>query len=409
MKGVLVILDGLGDLPCKVLGDRTPLEAAETPNSAFLLTRGESGYMYPIKPGVVPGSDESLVSIFDNDLFSSSRGQIEAMGVGLNLVRGDLALRVNFGTIDSLNNGNIIDRLAGRTLTTEEANSLAKAINKMEFPSKFIFIPTIQHRGVLVFKGGFSETISGNDPFPSNDKIKKCKPLNEDENSQYAVNVVNEFLDKSFHILKNHPVNENRIRKGLLPANYFFIRGPGVYIPKLRQYRKWVSLGYMPTEIGFSKLSGMKTITFDYPKLKDLDAYENLWDGLKKACKYATKMIKKHALNYDYAYIHIKETDLPGHDNKPIEKKLMIEYIDKTLIKFLREFCPPRKIRVAITGDHSTPCKLKSHSADPVPVLFYNDSIPRLLPNFGFSKEKSKGKKFSEKEARKGNLGRIIG
>jgi len=154
----------------------------------------------------------------------------------------------------------------------------------------------------------------------------------------------------------------------------------------------------MPMEIGFSKVSGMKSFSFDYPKLKGLDAYENLWKGLRKACKYAIKIINKNSKKYDYIYVHIKETDLPGHDNKPMEKKLMIEYIDMTLFKFLRKFCTKKKVKVVVTGDHSTPCKLKSHSADPVPVLYY--SAEDVKPE-----EKS----FSEAEARKGKLGEILG
>ena len=121
MKGILVILDGLGDLPNNQLGGKTPLEAAKTPNMDFLATRGELGFMYPVKPGFVPESDEAIVSIFNNNLISSTRGQLEAKGTGLNLTRGDLALRVNFATIDSLEKGNILDRRAGRNLTTEEA------------------------------------------------------------------------------------------------------------------------------------------------------------------------------------------------------------------------------------------------------------------------------------------------
>src|SRR3990170_1477923 len=99
MKGILVILDGLGDLPCKQLGEKTPLEAAEMPNLDFLAARSEMGYMYPVKPGFIPQSDEAIVSIFGNDLNNSSRGQLEARGTDLKLVRGDLALRVNFAAI----------------------------------------------------------------------------------------------------------------------------------------------------------------------------------------------------------------------------------------------------------------------------------------------------------------------
>ena len=403
MKGVLVVMDGLGDLPSKQLDEKTPLESADTPNMDFLASRGEMGYMYPVKPEFTPESDEAIVSMFGNDLISSTRGQLEVRGTEINLMRGDLALRVNFATIDSIENGNILDRRAGRTLTTAEAEILSKAINnKIKLPCKFIFKPTIQHRAVLVFKGGFSDSILGNDltyikgKTQSMNKIGFCKPLDDDENSSYTANIVNEFIEKVYEVLKNHPINLERKRKGLMPANYIFVRGAGTEIPKLKQYRTWLSIAYMPLEIGFSKTSGMSVFSFGYPKLKELDVYSNLYDGLKEVCDFSIKVLKKNYKKYDYAYIHIKETDLPGHDNKPIEKKRMIEYIDKTLFSFLREFAPINKIKVVVTADHSTPCRLKDHSADPVPVLLYNNSPLRK-------------RKFCEKEAMNGSLKEIIG
>ncbi len=403
MKGILVILDGVGDLPNKQLNDKTPLEAANMPNLDFLAARGEMGFMYPVKPGFVPESDEAIVSIFGNDLISSTRGQLEARGTDIKLARGDLALRVNFATIDSINSGNVIDRRAGRTLTTEESEILAKALNKkIKLPCDFVLKPTIQHRGVLVLRGGFSDNILGNDltymqgKSLNVDKIKACKPMDDDENSQYNANLVNEFIEKAHEILDKHPVNEERRKRGLLAANYLFVRGAGIESPKLKLYKGWVSANYMPLEIGFSRVCGMQNFSFDYPKLKNLDAYANLYDGLAKACKFSIKVLKQNLKKADYAYIHLKETDLPGHDNKPFEKKLMLEYIDKTFFKFLRKFAPPNKIKVVVTADHSTPCKLKVHSADPVPVLFYNNSIP-------------KEKKFCEKQARKGVLGSMKG
>ena len=402
MKGILVILDGIGDLPIKQLGDKTPLESAEMPNLNFLTARGKMGYMHPVKPGFIPESDEAIVSIFGNSLISSTRGQLEAKGAGLKLKRGDLALRVNFAAIDSLKKGNIIDRRAGRTLTTMEAEILAKALNKIKLPCEFVFEPTIQHRAVLAFRGGFSDNISGNDATyimgksSVADKVGFCKPQDDDENSQYTANIVNEFTEKAHEILNKHPVNVERKRKGLLAANHLLVRGPGIETPKLKFYKNWMSVAYMPLEIGFSELCGMKVFSFEYPKLKSLDAYKNLYDGLKKACKFSIKALKKNHKNFDYAYIHLKETDIPGHDNKPVEKKLMLEYIDKTFFKFLKKFAPPNKIKVVVTADHSTPCKLKIHSADPVPVLLYEDSIP-------------KGKKFCEKQARYGSLGGMKG
>lgn len=405
MKGVLIILDGLGDLPSRQLDNKTPLESAHTPNLDFLSARSEMGYMYPVRPGFIPESDEAIVSIFSNDLISSTRGQLEAKGAGIKLTRGDLALRANFATIDNLKDRNILDRRAGRTLTTKEAEILAKDLNnKIKLTSDFIFKPTIQHRGVLVIKGGLSDNISSNDigiysegKFYESKKVSLCEPLDEDENSQYTANIINEFLAQAFEILDNHPINETRRKKGLMPANYLLVRGAGIEIPKLKIYKKWLSVAYMPLEIGFSKLCGMETETFDYPTLKGIDVYKNLYDGLEKMCNFSIKSLKKNYNKYDYAYIHIKETDIPGHDNKPFEKKQMIEFIDRTLFRFLRKFAPPKEISIVVTGDHSTPCKLKSHSADPVPVLFFHkNTIPHE-------------NKFSEKNSRTGSLGKIEG
>ena len=405
MRGVLIILDGIGDLPNKILGDKTPLESALTPNLDFLAARGELGIMFPVKPDFVPESDEAIVSIFGNDLISSTRGQLEARGSDLKLVRGDLALRVNFATIDNYKNGNLIDRRAGRTLTTKEAKELARTLNnKINLSCKFVFEPTIQHRAVLVFRGGFSDMITGNDSTyemgqtKNMNKIGFCKPKDDDENSQYTANIVNEFVEKAYGILDNHPINEERRRKGLMPANFLLVRGAGIEPPKLKIYKKWMSVAYMPLEIGFSKVSGMENFSFDYPALENMDVYKNLYDGLKEACNYSIKYLKNNYKKFDYAYIHIKETDLPGHDNKPLEKKEMIEYLDSTLFDFLRKFAPVNGINVVITADHSTPCRLKNHSADPVPVLFYNpkNSIP-------------KEKRFTERDARSGNLGKMNG
>ncbi len=398
MKGILVVLDGLGDLPVRQFGEKTPLEAAETPNLDFFANRGELGYMYTLKQGSIPDTDDAIVSIFGNDIAMSTRGQLEAIGADIEMKRGDLAFRTNFATIDSIKQGNILDRRAGRTLTTKEAQILAKSINEISLVKRFVFQPTIQHRGVLVFRGGFSDDIIGNDIVRNRQTLSGlfAKAVEDDENSQYTINVVNEFLEKAHEVLKNHEVNRKRVERGLLPANFLLLRGPGIEPPKLKYYRNWVSNAYVPVIKGFAKASGMKVVSFRYPKLKKLDVYETLHKGLKKACKMAIKTIKRNHKKFDYAFIYIKETDVPGHDNKPLEKKMMIEYIDQTLFNFLRKFVQSKKTKIAVTGDHSTPCKLKNHSEDPVPVLLYNDSPPRE-------------KTFSEGEARKGSLGRIIG
>ena len=142
LKGIFILLEGLGDLPNRQLGDKTPLEAADTPNLDFLATRGELGYMYPVKPGFVSGADESLISIFGNDLTFRASGQLEALGAGINVSRGDLAFSINFASMDK--DGNIIDRRVARTLNSEEAAILSMAINKIKISCEFVFKSVIK-------------------------------------------------------------------------------------------------------------------------------------------------------------------------------------------------------------------------------------------------------------------------
>lgn len=401
MKGMFIILDGVGDLPIKQFSGKTPLEEARTPNLDYLAERSQMGIMYTVEKGFTPGSDEAIISIFGNSLSECSRGQLEAYGTNIKIKDGDLAFRTNFATIDSWKKGNISDRRSGRTLSTKEAEQLSKTINEIEFEVPFEFVATVQHRGVLVFRGKFSDKITGNDETYSGarsipaTKVIPCKALNK--SSFDTANMINLFLRKVHEALDNHPVNEARHKKGFLKANYLLVRGPGSRKPKLKQYKKWMSIGYMPLEKGFSRLSGMSVFEFDYPPLKHADSYENLWDALKKAVKFSVKTLKKQKNNFDYAYIHLKETDLPGHDNKPYEKKAMIEYLDKKFFKFIRKFAVKNDIKVVATADHSTPCILKNHSADPVPVMEYH--------NF----EVLSGQRFCEKDAKLGNLGVFLG
>jgi len=400
MKGILVILDGIGDLPHKLLDGKTPLEAAETPNLDYLASKGELGEMYPINENKVPESDSAIVSILGNNYLESSRGQLEARGAGIKLERGDLAMRANFGTIDNLKSKKVIDRRAGRTLTTKEADILAAAINKqVKLPCKFLFKPTIQHRAILVLKGGFSDNITNIDPEyskkRSKEKIKFSEPLDDDENSKYTANILNEFVEQSFNILDKHPVNENRRKKGLMPANIIFLRDAGIEKPKLRAMKRWCAITYMPVETGIAKVAEMNVFSFDYPELKNFDVYRNLYEGLEKAISFSIKNLKKHK-ECDYFYIHFKETDVPGHDNKPIEKKKMVELLDKKFFSFLKKFAEKLKIKVVVTGDHSTPCKLKKHSSDPVPLLLCDW-------------KKKYEKRYTEKDAEKGKLEKLYG
>ena len=403
IKKILIILDGAADLPLDFLGERTPLEIAEIPNLDFFVQNGRLGYMYPINEQTIPGSDNALISIFGNNPKLCKRGIYEAIGSGFELKRGDLALRINFGTIENLKTKKVIDRRAGRTLTTKEANLLAETLNKkVKIHSKFEIKSTVQHRGVLVLRGGFSDNISNIDtewstPKKKSEEFKFSEPLDDEENSKYTSNILNEFVIQSFKILNNHPINLERKERGLLPANMIFTRGGGTEIPKIKQYKSWMSINSMPLEIGISKLSKMKIFSSKIPELKSIDVYKHLYNSLNKKIKFSIKTLKRNHKDFLGCYIHFKETDIPGHDNKPYEKKNMLEIIDEKFFRFLKKIAIKNNWKVVVTCDHSTPCKLKAHSSHPVPVLVYD------------GKEKDDTNRFNETEARMGSLGKFYG
>ena len=228
MKGVFVILDGVADLPCSALGDKTPLEVAETPNLDEIAKKSRIDYCYTVKEGIAPESSAAIVSLLGYNPNFAPRGPIETRGLGIKLKNGDLAFRCNFATIEDLESRNIIDRRAGRTLTTEEAKILARVINEnVKLPYKFEFHPSIQHRGVLVIRGGFSDNISNVDPaysisgareFSDGGKLSFSKSFDDEEDSKLSAELVNSFVRQSFEILDKHPINIARAKKGLYSA-----------------------------------------------------------------------------------------------------------------------------------------------------------------------------------------------
>lgn len=404
-KLVFVILDGAADRRCKGLQDRTPYETAFKPNLDYFAENGKTGLIYTVKKGVAPESDVAVLALLGYDPYQwfIGRGSLEAFGADIPLRRGDLALRANFSTVKD---GKIIDRRVGRTLTTESANLLANEINKrvkLDFP--FIFKPTIEHRGILVIRGSFSDNITNTDPAYSNKSVsvkaarsafvQMSRALDDDEASSMSANLINSFSDQSHNILKNSRVNLDRIKNGLLPANYILMRDAGTELPNVpKLHGKWLSIAGMPLEIGISKLVGMQVARFNYPDMKTYDVYDHLYLALKQYIDFAKKVIEKNIDQFDNFYLHIKETDVPGHDGMELHKKKMIEIVDERLFSYLRKL----GVRVCVTSDHATPCCMKNHSDDPVPVVIY-----------GYGKGRGNVKRFDENSAKKGEIGAIKG
>lgn len=411
MKGVFVILDGVADESCSVLNGKTPLEAAETPNLDRIAKRSKIDYCFTMKEGVAPESSGAVVSLFGKEHRYAPRGALEAQGAGVKLTKGDLALRCNFATVDKLD-GDVMDARAGRTLTTKEAKVLAQAINEnVEIGFPFEFYSTNQHRGVLVIRGGFSDNISNADPFYHRGGVNKSggrkvtwsKPLDDDDEAKLAADLVNSFIRKSHEVLDKHPINRSRAKKGLYSANFVLCRDAGNEPIKFKKLKgKWMALGYMPLEKGIARSLGMEVYSFKYPKLKGIDVYSTLYSGLNKAIKNAIKMLKKNRKGIDYFYVHLKETDLPGHDNKPLDKVKMIEIIDKKFFSFLDRYI--RKEKLIITADHVTACRKKAHTGGAVPLLIHPHPKGDVKEKRFTEEEGMNGKKWLGKRVLEGTL-----
>jgi 2,3-bisphosphoglycerate-independent phosphoglycerate mutase len=407
LKLIYIAIDGMGDLPIAELGNKTPLEAAKTPNMDFLAKNGKTGLMYTVRKGVAPESDVAVISLLGYDPFkySTGRGIIEAVGAGIDVADGDLALRCNFATLGK--GKEIIDRRVKRTLTTEEAADLSEAVNEKimleSYPATFEFKSTMGHRAVLVFKSkanGLSGKISNSDPAytivngigvatPDVEMVlKKSEPLDDTKEARNAANLVNEFIEKTHEVWENHPVNKKRATEGKLKANCVLTRDAGSQLPKFfnineRYNVKFAALADMHAEIGIAHLAGMQAALLPPPS-----------GDLERDCEIRVKKLLDILPIYDCFYIHLKGPDEPGHDGNCHRKTEIIYAIDKHFFGPLLQEISLKDHMFCVTCDHATPCALKVHSDTPVPVLISGGKITD-----------EKAGKFSERNCAKGSLG----
>jgi len=409
LKLIYVVIDGLGDLPIKELGDQTPLEYAETPNMDYLASRGKLGLMYTVRKGIAPESDVAVISIlgYDPYKYHVGRGPLEAYGVGMDFEKGDLALRCNFATLGK--DGKIIDRRAGRDLTPEEASRLSEAVNRevrlTSHPAEFEFKNTLGHRGVLVIRSKkirLSRKISNTDPSyeivgglgvansGAELTLRECSPLDNSEASRISAELVNEFTWKSHEVLEKHEVNKKRVSEGKLKANIILSRDAGDELPKFynlsERYKvRFACLADMPVERGISRLVGMHLVEIPSPS-------GNIMADSKLRADNLLNLLP----TFDCFYIHLKGPDEAGHDGEFERKTQIIKEIDNHFFGKIVKEIDLEKTVLCVTADHSTPCRLKSHSDDPVPLLIAGGKInPDGI------------KKFSEKESAKGSLGTL--
>ncbi len=347
-KLALVVLDGLGDIATPEQRNMTPLEMADTPNLDKLVQSGcAQGRLTPVAPGITPGSGPGHLGLFGYDPieYKVGRGVIEALGLGLTLKAGDVAARANFCTVNA--KGIVTDRRAGRipTKKCEELCALLSTKIKKIGDTQVIIEPGKEHRFVIIFRGkGMEGPVTDADPNREGLAIPTVKPIDSKSAKQKkTAKLIAEFYKKALPILKNEK-----------PANAFLMRGiahqPKIPTFEERYQLKAAAIAVYPMYKGLSQLVGMTKIEGPQTIAEQFDAFQKEYD------------------NYDYFFIHYKNTDKAGEDGDFAAKVKAIEEFDQALPRLLAK----KPDVLVITGDHSTPCSMASHSWHPQPVLIHS-------------------------------------
>lgn len=353
-KIVLLVMDGLGGLPLTPEG-KTELETAHKPNMDALAKRSVLGLHHSVPFSITPGSGQAHLGLFGYDpvKYEIGRGVLSALGVDFDLGPHDIAARGNFCSVDE--NGIITDRRAGR-IPTEVGERLCKLLKEnVKLPGVELFLtPEKEYRFVFVLRGeGLSGEVSDTDPQATGRPPYIAEATAPE--GQRTAGLVREFVRQGNEILKNEH-----------PANSFVMRGFAA-MPKWDQFNDvWgvnsVAIAMYPMYRGVAKVVGMKVLPPAASMEEEIEMLEQNWD------------------QHDFFFVHIKKTDSYGEDGNFDEKVHIIEEVDQLLPRILK-LDPDALI---ITGDHSTPAKLKSHSWHPVPTLLYaKDARPDGIAEFG--------------------------
>jgi 2,3-bisphosphoglycerate-independent phosphoglycerate mutase len=386
----MVICDGMGDRPSPEFGNKTPLSYAKKPNLDALANLGAMGLMDPIAPGICPGSDVATLALlgYDPRVYYTGRGALEALGAGVDLNEDDVAFRCNFATIDD--SYRVIDRRAGRI--SEGVSELAESLNKIRLRKvrglNFRFIPTIQHRGVLIFRGeDLSARVTDIDPHKNGMRVLKSIPLSRSPGARRVATAVNEFVESSIRVLSGHPVNVKRHQRGLPIANIVLPRGAGK-LPKLESLEiiglKGVCVAAVALVRGVSKASGLRLL--DVP-----GATGGPDTNFKAKMKAAIEALHED----NFVLLHFKATDVLGHDRDFLGKVEAIQKIDESM-GLVRDMVDAERTLIVVTADHCTPISIGDHSGDPAPLLIHGCGVdPSGAPS------------FDERNAARGDIGRI--
>ena len=376
MKHIIILGDGMADLPVERLGGKTLLQYAHKPMMDQLARDGRCGRLVTVPEGFPPGSEVANTAILGYDLNKvyEGRGPLEAASIGYEMADDDFAIRCNIITLEDgkiiTHNGGNLETDDARVLIDYLNEHLAKPINEREGCERVKFITGIQYRHLLVIKGGNKHIVCAPPHDHPNEEWRPLLVKAEIPEAQYTADLINEMILKSQELLAQHPFNIERAKKGERQANSIW---------------PW-SGGYRPS---------METLMQQYPEIKSGTVISAV-DLIQGIGKYAGLRIVKvpgatgladtnyegkaqaaiDALEHDdFVFVHVEASDEAGHDGDLELKLKTIEYLDQRLIAPIYNKVKDQNVCIAVLPDHLTPVEQRIHVGQPVPFLIWHRGI----------------------------------
>lgn len=372
MKYLVVLCDGMADYPVEELGNKTPLEAADTPNMDALAKTAQVGLIKTVADGLKPGSDVANLSVLGYDPMEcyTGRSPLEAGSIGIDMKDTDVSLRCNLVTLSDEANyedKTILDYCAD-DISTEEAEILVNYLGEKLSNDEFRFYSGVSYRHCLIWNNGTLDIGTLTPPHDITGKpIKEYVPKHPNAAKLY------DLMKKSYDLLKDHPVNKAREEKGLRPANSIWLWGEGVRANLINFKEKFGVKASMISAVdllkGIGKFSGMNVV-----EVEGATGYiDTNFEGKAQAA------IDEFKNGQDFVYIHVEAPDECGHRHEIENKPKAIEYIDKLILNPVNEYLKGtgEDYKILITPDHATPLALKTHTNDPVPFMIYCSNKPQ--------------------------------
>ncbi|MBO5425976.1 MAG: cofactor-independent phosphoglycerate mutase [Lachnospiraceae bacterium] len=369
MKYVIVLGDGMADYPLEAIGGKTPLEYANTPTMDKLAAVSEIGLVHTIPDGMSPGSDTANLSVigYDPKIYYSGRSPLEALSIGVDMESTDISFRCNIVTVsedeEEYENKTIIDHSSSE-ISTEDAAVLLEAVREALEDEEYKFYVGTSYRHLTIWKNGKVLPLT-----PPHDILTKVigEYLPEDAR-------LREMMKKSYDILANHPINIERKKQGLNPANSIWFWGAGTR-PALSSFedknkKNGVMISAVDLLKGIAVGAGLTNIEVE-------GANGGLHTNYEGKANAAVKALLEDG--YDFAYIHVEAPDEMGHQGSMERKIQAIEALDSRVIKLVVDAFEKadEEVRILVLPDHPTPIVLRTHSSEPVPYLLYDSTEPK--------------------------------